>query len=395
MFIDFLILLRSKKLKIGMSEWLSLIEALDKGLVENSLDNFYLISRAICCKSEAEFDVFDACFLYFFKDVEIPDNIKDELRSWLDRKPLEKLFTSEQLQRLESLDLDELKTMFEQRLSEQEKEHHGGNRWVGTGGTSPFGHGGYHPSGIRVGGESRQNRAMQIASKRKFRNYRKDRIIDTRQLGLALKKLHSWSKEGSSEELDIEASIEATGKNAGEIELVFHKARKNNIKLLLLLDAGGSMDVYAELCESLFSAAHSAAHLKRVEFLYFHNCPYEFMYKDMAREQTITTAEVLSKYDSSWNVIFVGDAAMSPYELTAPGGSVDYFHYNEKPGIMWLDTLKKHFPVSVWLNPRPEAYWQIASTQIVRQIFTDMQALSVEGLEQSISLLRQKFHKNF
>ncbi len=390
MFLDFLLLLRDQKLKIGMSEWLTLMEALSKGLVDNSLENFYLVARSICCKSEAEYDVFDACFLFYFKDVEIPDNIKDDIKKWLDREPLQKMFSKEELQRLEKLDLDEVKKMFEQRLKEQEKEHHGGNRWVGTGGTSPFGHGGYHPSGIRVGGKSRNKSAMQIASKRAFRNYRKDRIIDTRQLGLALKKLHSWSKEGSSDELDIDASIEATGKNAGEIELVFHKARKNNIKLLLLLDAGGSMDVHAELCEALFSAAHSAAHLKRVDFLYFHNCPYEFMYEDMSREKKITTAEVLRKYDDSWNVIIVGDAAMNPYELTAPGGSVDYFHHNEKPGVVWLDTLRKHFPINVWLNPTPRSYWQIASTHIVRQVFSDMYPLSVEGLEQAIDTLRKK-----
>ena len=340
MFLDFLILLRDHRLKVGLSEWLTLMSALEKGLIDNSLEKFYLVSRSILCKTESEFDIFDSCFLFYFKDVEIKDNIKDDIKKWLDREPLEKLFSKEELDRLKALDLDEVKKMFEQRLKEQEKEHHGGNRWVGTGGTSPFGHGGYHPSGIRVGGKSQRKSALQIAEKRAFRNYRKDKIIDTRQLGLALKKLHSWSKEGSSDELDIEASIEATGKNAGEIELVFHKARKNNIKLLLMLDAGGSMDVHAELCESLFSAAHSAAHLKRVEFVYFHNCPYEFMYEDISRDKKIPTAEILKKYDSTWNLIVVGDAAMNPYELTAPGGSVDYFHYNEKPGLVWLDTIK-------------------------------------------------------
>ena len=205
-----------------------------------------------------------------------------------------------------------------------------------------------------------------------------------------MKKLHSWSKEGSSDELDIEASIEATGKNAGEIELVFHKARKNNIKLLLMLDAGGSMDVHAELCESLFSAAHSAAHLKRVEFVYFHNCPYEFMYEDISRDKKIPTAEILKKYDSTWNLIVVGDAAMNPYELTAPGGSVDYFHYNEKPGLVWLDTIKRHFKANIWLNPTPRSYWRIASTHLVRQVFKDMFPLSVEGLEEGIEVLRKK-----
>ena len=336
-----------------------------------------------------DYDLFDQCFLEHFNGVEAPQEVKDDFFEWLkDAKPPRQL-TPEQKELLEALNLKEVRDLFEERLKEQKERHDGGNKWVGTGGTSPFGHGGYNPAGIRVGGEGQHGLAMQIASKRKFRNFRKDLVLDTRQIGVALKKLRQWGREGTREELDIEATIDATGKNAGEIELIFKPERRNTVKLLLLMDVGGSMTYHSQVCELLFSAAYNAAHFKDVRYYYFHNCPYESLYSDIEMEEGKPTQDILRELDDSWFVFVIGDAAMSPYELTEVGGAIDYYHHNSEPGYVWIKRIKDHFPKSVWLNPEPPAYWRIPSNQIVRKVFPQMFPMTIEGIEDAIKELKR------
>ncbi|MDA9951331.1 hypothetical protein N9D31_02035 [Oligoflexaceae bacterium] len=394
MFIDFLLLLRQQRIKIGLTEWLALSEALEKGLVEQNLLSFYRVSRAICIKSEAQFDTFDQCFAYFFDGVEMKPSLSEELLDWLKDQPLPPELDPKKLAEMSGLSLDELKQMFEQRLKEQTERHDGGNRWIGTGGTSPFGHSGIHPSGVRVGGQSLTRRAMQVATKRKFRNLRKDRVLDVRQIGLALKRLRKLEHIGSRDELDIEATIAATSKNAGDIDIVFKAARKNSVKLLVMMDVGGSMTFHSRLSETLFSAAHGISHFQNLKFLFFHNCPYEFLYTNIELEEKVSTLDALRNLDDGWNLMMIGDAAMNPYELLAPGGSVDYYHQNEEPGLKWLQRLRSKFPRSVWLNPEPKEYWEIPSSRIVRGVFPNMHPLTVDGIEDAIDDLL-KFQKSF
>ena len=393
MFLNFLFLMRDRGLKVGTNEWLILIEALSRGHADESLDKFYYLSRAVCCLSETDYDLFDQCFLECFQGIEASESIKDELLQWLnDAKPPRHL-TEEQKKMLEALNLKEVRDLFEQRLKEQKERHDGGNKWVGTGGTSPFGHGGFNPAGIRVGGPGQHSRAMQIAAKRQFVNFRKDLVLDTRQIGVALRKLRQWGREGTREELDLEETIKATVKNAGDIEMVYKPERRNTVKLLLLMDVGGSMTYHSKICETLFSAAFSSAHFKHLKYYYFHNCPYENLYTDMELGKTVPTLDVLGELDDSWFVFVIGDAAMSPYELTEVGGAIDYYHHNPEPGILWIKRIKDHFKHSVWLNPEPPHYWQIPSNMIIRQVFSEMFPLTIEGIEDAISALKSRSPK--
>ncbi|WP_207912297.1 VWA domain-containing protein [Pseudobacteriovorax antillogorgiicola] len=325
----------------------------------------------------------------FFHDVEVTQSIKDDFYEWLKEAKPPRHLTEEQKAMMEALNLKEVRDLFEQRLKEQQERHDGGNRWIGTGGASPFGHGGFNPAGIRVGGPGKHGMAMQIAARRQFKNFRKDLVLDTRQIGLALKKLRQWGREGSREELDIEATIDATGKNAGEIELIFKPERRNTVKLLLLMDVGGSMTYHSRVCELLFSAAFNSAHFKQFKHYYFHNCPYETLYSDIEMEEGSQTLDVLRELDDSWFVFVVGDAAMSPYELTEVGGAIDYYHQNTEPGILWVKRIKDHFPRSVWLNPEPRSYWQIPSNMIVRKVFPEMFPMTIEGIEEAIAELKR------
>ena len=392
MFIDFLYHLRAYGLKVSSHEWITLLLALERNHAANSLSRFYVLARAICARSEQDFDAFDRAFAEFFGDAEYAESLQSEFEEWLKTPKPPRLLSEAERLAMQELDLDELRKMFEERLSEQKERHDGGNRWVGTGGTSPFGHGGYHPSGIRVGGEDkvRGGTAIQLASKRLFQNFRNDLILDTRQMGLALKKLRYWGREGAREELDLEASIEATGKNAGNIELVFRPERKNHVKLLLLMDVGGSMTYYTQICEQLFSAVHQVVHFKEFRHYYFHNCPYDFMFTDIEQDQRILTQDILRDLDPSWMVIWVGDASMSPYELTEVGGAIDYFQRNKEPGLSWIVKMRKHFPRSVWLNPEPKEYWGKISNQLIRSVFPDMYPLTLEGLDAAILTLKRQ-----
>jgi uncharacterized protein with von Willebrand factor type A (vWA) domain len=296
----------------------------------------------------------------------------------------------EELAALESLDLDELRKQFEERMAEQTERHDGGNYWVGTGGRSPYGHGGMHPSGIRVGGAGKRGSAMQVATKRRFQNLRNDLVMDVRQISVALRQLRRLTREGRRDELDIDETIDQTARNAGDLEIVFRPPRKNNIKLLLLMDVGGSMTPYTRLSELLFTAAHKASHFKAFKHYYFHNCPYETLYTDMERQQGESTAHVLQQLDATWYCIVVGDAAMGPHELTARGGAIDYFHFNDESGLVWLQRIAKRIPKSVWINPDPVPYWSTTlSTVMIQEVF-EMYPFTVDGLERAVVDLRHK-----
>ncbi len=392
MLIDFLYHLRSHGLSLSGKEWLTLLTALERGHAACSLSRFYYLARAICCRNELDFDAYDRSFSEFFEGLSGAEAIDSSFEHWLQNALPQRLLSEAERAALEGLDLDEVKRMFEERMTQQKERHDGGSHWIGTGGTSPFGHGGYHPSGIRVGGEGQQHSALQVASKRLFRNMRRDITIDTRQFGLALRKLRQWGREGLASELDLEASIAATAQQAGDIQLVFRPERRNHLKLLLMMDVGGSMTYHTQVCEQLFSAAHQSVHFKEFRHLYFHNCPYDFVFSDMAQQERVWTKDLFAQCDASWILIVVGDAAMNPYELTHPGGAIDYFQRNEEPGLLWVDRFRKHFPLSVWLNPEPSAYWQRPSNQLIRKVFPDMFPLSLEGLEQAIDRLRASPH---
>ena len=278
MFIDLFFLLRQQKIPVSTTEWLTLMKALGDGHGGESLMGFYYLCRAVCVKSESLYDAYDQVFAYYFQGIEIPEKIKDEIYDWLKNAKTPDWMKLAQ-QKLRNLDLEQLRKEFEQRLKEQKERHDGGNHWIGTGGTSPFGHGGHHPGGLRVGGPGMHGSAAQIAEKRRFANLRKDRILDTRSIGLALKRLKNLGKNHERIEFDLDATIQKTAKNAGDVEVVFKSPKENKIKLLLLMDVGGSMTAYSRVCERLFSAANAAHHFKEFRYFYFHNCVYDHCFK--------------------------------------------------------------------------------------------------------------------
>lgn len=386
MFTDFLFHLRTRGLKVSLSEWLPLIRALSQGHARSDLTVFYHLSRSLLVKRETEYDLFDQAFAEFFRDVEGQFEVSDELLEWLSNPILPRELTAEERAALEALDFDELRKRFEERLDEQTERHDGGDRWIGTGGTSPFGHGGTNPAGVRIGGSGGGRSAIQIASDRRFRNLRSDRVLDTRQIGMALRRLRRLGKEDGLEELDLEATIDKSAKNGGDIDLVFAPPRRNRIKLLLLLDVGGSMDSHADLSERLFSAAHAANHFQNFEHLFFHNCPYERLYTDMYQGKGEATSDVLKRLDHRWSVLFVGDAWMSPYELTHAGGAIDYFHNNRTTGLEWLRRFRERCPNSLWLNPEPKRIWTAPSVRLIRQVFP-MHELTLDGIAEAVDVL--------
>ena len=387
MLIDFFLLLRARGIPASTTEFLHLMKALSMGLAQVSLPRFYALSRSLLVKNEAHFDLFDRVFAEYFEGVEFVDILPDALLDWLANAIEPRRLSPDELAALEKLDLDELRKRFEEMLQKQKERHDGGSRFIGTGGTSPYGHGGQHPSGVRVGGQGGGRSAMQIAGKRRFRNLRKDRVLDTRQIGLALRRLRRLQRDGHEEELDLDETIDATARNAGDIELVFRPPRENNVKLLLLMDVGGSMDPFVELCEQLFSATHAATHFKQFKYYFFHNCPYGRLYKDMIRMMGRPTGEVLLEIDNSWRVIFVGDAYMHPYELYETGGAIDYSQHNTQTGYNWLQRFRERVPRSVWLNPEPKRIWNSPTISAVRSVFP-MFELTLEGLGDAVDVLR-------
>ncbi len=397
MFIKFFYLLRERGLKVSLNEWMSLLDALDQGLAQSSLSAFYYLCRAVLIKSESDYDKFDMAFAEFFRGIETPEEIPEEVWEWMD-KDLAKYgrIIDEKMKELlaQGFDFDQLQEMFKERLQQQHEEHHGGSHWIGTGGTSPFGHGGYNPAGIRVGGESRHRSAVQIAGERNFRDFREDNTLDIRNFQMAFRKLRQFSSknDGPKTELDIDQTIQATCNNAGNLKLVFDRPRKNTMKVLLLFDSGGTMSRYSELCSQLFQAAHQSNHFKSLKAYYFHNCFYQELFTDPScrRKTSIDTKWVLNNLDSDYRVIIVGDGCMAPSELLRTGGASYRVSYNQEPGITWLKRVQKKYPHVVWLNPMSKRVWDIVYGNVtlgmIRDIFP-MYELTVEGLDQAIKKL--------
>jgi uncharacterized protein with von Willebrand factor type A (vWA) domain len=397
MFTPFYYELKSQGLPISMKEWNTLLEALEAGLAGSSLTGFYYLCRAILVKSEAHYDRFDLAFAHFFEGIATPEGLPEKIWEWLDKElPLLEI-TDEMRQAHKQLDWDELKRMLEERLQEQQEEHHGGNHWIGTGGTSPFGHSGFHPGGIRIGGQSRNLSAVKVAGMRRFQEFRSDETLGVRQFQVALRKLRQFTSrlDGAKTELDLEATIDKTCQNAGRLELVWERPRENSIKVLLLMDAGGSMATFSRLCNQLFTAVHRSSHFKDLKVFYFHNCIYDWLYHTSAcsNNDYTSTEYILQNLSPDYRVIIVGDASMAPYELMRSGGVIDWDLYNEKAGIEWLRRLRQHFEYSVWLNPIAQKYWDWMegsyTIKKINEVFP-MEELTIDGLERAISALRSR-----
>ncbi|WP_454797154.1 vWA domain-containing protein [Novosphingobium lindaniclasticum] len=391
MLLNFVDELRAAGIPASLKEHLVLLEALDRGVIEQTSEAFYYLSRATFVKDEGLLDRFDQVFQKVFKGVltdygQQPVDIPED---WL-KKVADRYFSQEEMQQIKSLgSWDEIMETLKKRLAEQEKRHSGGNKWVGTNGTSPFGHAGYNHEGIRVGGEGAHGRAIKVWEKREFANLDNTRDLGTRNIKVALRRLRRFAREGAAEELDLEGTIRGTAKQ-GWLDVVMRPERHNAVKVLLFLDVGGSMDPYIQLMEELFSAA--SAEFKNMEFFYFHNCIYEGLWKDNRRRwsQRTPTWDVLHKYGHDYKVIFVGDAAMSPYEISYPGGSVE--HMNDEAGAVWLGRIARTYPATVWLNPTPEQQWVYSSsTRMIRELVGGaMFPLTLDGLDGAMRELSRK-----
>jgi len=385
MFTDFFYTLKEKKVPVSITEWMALMEALSKGYISN-LNDFYYLARAILVKSEAYYDQYDVAFQEYFKGIEAPPEIAEQILSWL-RDPINKMLLSdEERALLDSMALDELLEELEKRLKEQTEQHDGGDYWIGRGGTSPFGHSGEHPGGIRMGGSGGGGSAMQIAEQRQFRNYRSDLTLDVRQIEVALKGLRRLDHTGPEDQLDLDKTIDATCRNAGELEFIWTRDRKNAVKLLLLMDAGGSMEPFAHLCSLLFSAAHSSTHFKDFQYYYFHNCVYDALYKDIERRDGVGTDHILRTLEPDYKVILVGDAWMATSELIDMYGAIYYYERNHKAGIVRLKQIAEHFTHCVWLNPEPPRYWNHPTVLTIGKVLP-MFELTLDGLHQAIKKL--------
>jgi uncharacterized protein with von Willebrand factor type A (vWA) domain len=389
MFLNFFYNLRRHQIPVSITEWMALMRALGEGYAYASLDRFYVLARALLVKDVGFYDAYDLAFKETFQGIETPAEIVDEMLKWLQDPKVLSGLTPEQLAMLPKLDLEALRELFAERLKEQQERHDGGNHWIGTGGTSPFGNHGKNPAGIRVGGEGGQRRAVQVAEDRRYQNYRHDRTLDIRQTQMALKKLRYLQRLGTEEELDLEETIDQTCRNGGEIELIFAPPRKNNAKVLLLMDAGGSMLPYTHVMEQLFSAAHQMTHFKDFQYYYFHNCIYEQIYTDIRMNQKTSVQGLLRTLDADYKVIVVGDAYMAPEELTEPGGAIYYYHHNSTPGIEWLRRIQAHFKSCIWLNPIPSRNWNRPSIELVHKVFP-MFELTLDGLDRATKYLVRK-----
>ncbi|NDB12378.1 MAG: hypothetical protein EBX54_10765, partial [Betaproteobacteria bacterium] len=350
--------LRAAKLPVSIKEFLTLLEALNAQLIEPTIDAFYFLSRATLVKDERLFDKFDKAFAAYFHGIESLPAIDIELPlDWLKRQ-FQREFTAEEKAAIEAMGgLDKLMERLKQLLEEQKDRHQGGNKWIGTNGTSPFGNGGFNPEGIRIGGPSAGNRtAVKVWEQRMYRDYDDQVELGTRNIKLALRRLRKFAREGADQELDLDDTIASTARNAGYLDIKMVPERHNTIKVLMLLDVGGTMDDHIKQTEELFSAARSE--FKQLEFYYFHNCVYDFVWKNNRRRHSerLMTWDLIRKFNPDWRLIFVGDATMSPYEILQPGGSVEY--NNDEPGAVWLQRLAERFPKFTWLNPEPEGVWE-------------------------------------
>ena len=391
MFLGFLDELRAAGIPAGLKEQLVLLEALDREVIDRTPEAFYYLARATFVKDEGLIDRFDQVFAKVFRGIastygvapaEVPED-------WL-KALAAKYLSPEEMAKIESLgSWDEIMATLKKRLEEQHGRHEGGSKWIGTGGTSPYGNSGYNPEGVRIGGESTHKRAIKVWEGREFRNLDATRELGTRNIKVAMRRLRRFAREGAADELDIEGTIEGTAKQ-GWLDVRMRPERHNAVKLLLFLDVGGSMDPFVKLCEELFSAA--TAEFKNLEFFYFHNCPYEGVWKDNRRRfaERTPTWDVLHKFGHDYKLVFVGDASMSPYEITHPGGSVE--HMNEEAGAAWMQRLTNTYPAAAWLNPVPREHWGYSqSVRIIRELMTDrMYPLTLEGLDEAMRELARK-----
>ncbi len=389
-FIPFLYELRARKVKVGAQEAVSLAKALKLGLHDSSLDGFYHVARAICVHRESDLDKFDEAFLSHFKGVSAQSiELVEELEEWLKDPANRKDLSDEELAALQSIDMEALKKMFEERMKEQKGRHQGGSHWIGSGGTSPFGQQGNHPSGLRVGAQGGGKSAMGIADARKYRPYRSDLLIDIRQIEVALRKLRAFQREGQQNELDIDATIDETAKNGGELEIVTRAPRKSNVRVLLLMDVGGSMDPHIQVMSRLFSAAKRASNIRELKTYYFHNCVYGRVYETERFSEPQSLDDLLQKLGPEWKLIMVGDAAMHPAELLG-AGDYEYYatghHGPPQTGMKWLVKLADHFRRFTWLNPDPPNYWRGGTAEQIGKVLPMFQ-LTLDGLSDAITHL--------
>lgn len=389
MLISFFFNLRNHNIPVTVKEFLDLLQALDKQLAFASTEQFYYIARTCLVKDEKYFDRYDQAFEHYFQDLESVDDLIAMMipDDWLREAFLRELSEQDKAA-IESLgSLEKLLDTFAKRLEQQQSRHQGGNKWIGTGGTSPFGHGGYNPEGIRIGGPGRHNKAVKVWQQRQYRNLDHEREIGTRNIKMALRRLRQFARQGARQELDLDETIRSTARNAGLLDIQWIAERHNVAKVLLFFDVGGSMDPYVEMCEQLFSAARTE--FKHLEYYYFHNFIYEAVWQNNIRRHTerADLLELCNTYGSDYRVIFIGDASMSPYEILYPGGSVD--HWNEEAGEVWMRRLLRHFEKAVWINPVPAQHWQYTqSIEMVDSILDGhMYPLTLAGLEQAMSYL--------
>ena len=386
MFMRFFTELREARVPVTLKEYLVLMEALDKSVIDRSVEDFYYLSRATLVKDEKNLDKFDRVFGHVFKGLEtVQEGITADIPAeWL-KALTEKFLTEEEKAQIEAMGgFEKLMEMLQERLREQKERHEGGNKMIGTGGTSPFGANGYNPEGVRIGQDkSRHGKAVKVWDKREYKNLDDSVELGTRNIKVALRRLRKFAREGAPDELDLDGTIKGTSRK-GYLDIVMRPERRNKIKVLIFFDIGGSMDSHIKLCEELFSAARTE--FKNLEFFYFHNCLYESVWKDNRRRHTekIPTWDVLHKYPHDYKVIFVGDATMSPYEITYPGGSVE--HWNEEPGAIWMDRVSQIYPSMIWLNPTPERHWNYTqSIEVMKTLVGDrMYPLTIEGLDKAM-----------
>jgi uncharacterized protein with von Willebrand factor type A (vWA) domain len=385
--------LRTAGVPVSLTEFLSLLQALEARVASCSAEEFYWLARLALVKDERHFDRFDRVFAQHFEGAErlFEKIIAEVPADWL-KQLAERVLSEEERRKIEALgSWDKLLETLRQRLAEQKERHEGGSKWIGTGGTSPFGSGGYNPEGVRIGDAGkRQRRAVKVWESREYRNFDDQREIGTRNLKVALRRLRKFARQGAADELDLGGTIDATARNAGWLDLKLRPERRNTIKVLLLLDVGGSMDDHVRVCEELFSAARSE--FRHLEYFYFHNFVYEGLWKDNRRRHTerTSTLQMLRTFNADYRVIFVGDATMSPYEIVQPGGSVE--HWNEEAGSAWMQRIAAHFPYLVWLNPEPEERWDwTPSIRLTQELVGGrMFPLTLDGLDRATAALRRK-----
>jgi len=392
MFVDFFYELRNLKIPVTIREYLMLLEAMANGVNGQNVEDFYYLARSALIKDEKNYDRFDQVFGNYFRGLELKSAafFDDAIpSSWL-KRVTERVFSKEEIEKLEKLDFDELMEELQKRLAEQEKPHSGGNKWIGTGGTSPFGHSGKNPAGIRIGGEGGGGSATKVWKKREFRNLTGEVEIGTRNIKIALRRLREFAREGAEEEFDLKETISSTARNAGLLDVKMRPERRNRVKVLMFIDVGGTMDPHVRVSEELFSAAKNE--FKHLEYFYFHNFLYERVWRDnrRGRNEFVSTWEVLNTYGSDYKVIFVGDATMSPYEITEAGGSVE--HWNEEAGAVWFRRLTTHFSDFIWLNPEKTERWsQTMSTQLIYKLVGGrMFSMTLAGLDRAMDTLRKK-----